>query len=86
MPFYRLAGGVCSIYPCRDHVNLQIMQGAHLKDSAGILEGAGKGMRHMKIFSVEQMPVTAMKRLLKQAVARDAARRSGNTSSKRRCG
>ena len=86
MPYYRAFGGVCCIYPCSDHVNLQIMQGAHLKDPTKILEGTGKGMRHVKIYDARQIPGAAIKGLLKQAVARDAARRSGNTSSKRRRG
>jgi hypothetical protein len=46
---------VCGIYPASDHVNLSFWQGSALSDPKGLLEGTGKGMRHIKIFKVEDV-------------------------------
>jgi hypothetical protein len=53
MPWYgkgdRMAGAVCYISVHNDHVNLGFPQGTSLTDREGVLEGTGKGMRHVKI-------------------------------------
>ena len=46
---------VCGIYPASDHVNLSFGQGATLKDPEGLLDGTGKGIRHIKVFKVEDV-------------------------------
>jgi len=46
---------VYRIYPSSDHVNLSFWQGSALSDPKGLLEGTGKGMRHVKIFEVEDV-------------------------------
>ena len=45
----------CAVAPHRQWINLQFHHGAHLKDSLGMLEGAGKSMRHVKIRSLEDI-------------------------------
>jgi hypothetical protein len=60
---------VCGVYATSDHVNLSFMQGATLRDPKGLLEGTGKGMRHVKIFRVEDVDEDTIKGYVKEAVA-----------------
>jgi hypothetical protein len=53
----------------RDHVNVGFFQGAELADPQGLLEGAGKFMRHVKIRLVEQVDTVALGRLIHVAYA-----------------
>jgi hypothetical protein len=46
-----MAGAVCYISVHKNHVNFGFPQGASLTDAGGVLEGTGKGMRHVKIRS-----------------------------------
>ncbi|HEX4272959.1 MAG TPA: DUF1801 domain-containing protein [Rhizomicrobium sp.] len=39
----------CYVDAFAAHVNIGFFQGAHLKDPAGLLEGTGKRMRHVKL-------------------------------------
>src|ERR1700741_945143 len=45
----KMTDGYAYIMPKRGYVNLGFYQGALLTDPAGILEGTGKGLRHVKI-------------------------------------
>lgn len=60
---------VCGIYASSDHVNLSFMQGATLRDPKGLLEGTGKGMRHIKITRIEDVDAETIKGYVKEAVA-----------------
>ena len=60
---------VCGIYPSSDHVNLSFWQGSALSDPKGMLEGTGKGMRHIKIFKVEDVGEETIKAYVREAVA-----------------
>ena len=48
VPTYSLNNNICSIMAHKKHVNLQLFQGAHIKD-AHELAGTGKNMRHLKV-------------------------------------
>jgi hypothetical protein len=54
---YGLASGMkeqfASIVLHRERVNLQLHQGTELPDPAGLLEGTGKAMRHVKVQTEE---------------------------------
>jgi len=50
------------------HVNLQLADGAHLPDPAGIVEGTGKNIRHVKVRSVEQANGPAVAALIRAQV------------------
>jgi hypothetical protein len=67
VPTYSINKNICSIMPHKKHVNLQLMQGAHLKD-AQKLEGTGKDMRHMKFFSLGEVEREKIEWYLKQAI------------------
>ena len=60
---------VCGIYASSDHVNLSFMQGATMRDPKGLLEGTGKGMRHIKITRIEDVGEETIKGYVKEAVA-----------------
>lgn len=60
---------VCGIYPTSDHVNLSFAQGATLKDPKGLLEGTGKGIRHVKVFKMEDVGEGTIKAYVRAAVA-----------------
>ncbi|MBS1913105.1 MAG: DUF1801 domain-containing protein [Bacteroidetes bacterium] len=63
---YRDGGDICGIGPGKDYVNFYLRQGAHLPDPDGLLEGTGKGMRHVKVRSLDTIPVTGIKRLIRE--------------------
>ena len=70
-PCYSGSSNVCSIAAFKNHVNLHFFQGAELTDKQGVLEGTGKGMRHVKVHSAKEIPNNAIAGLVKQAAAVD---------------
>ena len=66
-PCYVGTEKVCSIMAFKEHVNLAFFQGAKLADPEGLLEGTGKGMRHVKVHNAEDIPTKAVVALLKMA-------------------
>jgi len=44
----------------KDHVNVGFVRGADLADPAGLLEGAGKRMRHVKLRPGREMDLAAL--------------------------
>jgi hypothetical protein len=68
VPFYTLKGvGVASIAEYTGHVNLYLLQGAKL--SSDLLEGTGKGMRHITVKTMAEIKETEIKRLVRKAGA-----------------
>jgi hypothetical protein len=57
----------------REHVNLQLADGAHLSDPTGIVEGTGKRIRHVKIRSAETAGLAAVRDLIRAEVAHHTA-------------
>jgi hypothetical protein len=49
----KIRGLLFAIIAHKAHVNLQLADGALLPDPAGLIEGTGKRIRHVKIRSVE---------------------------------
>jgi hypothetical protein len=56
------------------HVNVGFFQGAELPDPQGLLEGAGKFMRHVKLRPGEEVDVAALSVLIDAAYADVKAR------------
>jgi hypothetical protein len=68
VPFYSLNGvGVAAMADYSEHVNLALMQGAKL--SSDLLEGTGKGMRHITVKTLAEIKETEFIRLLREAGA-----------------
>ncbi|HEY6074051.1 MAG TPA: DUF1801 domain-containing protein, partial [Anaerolineales bacterium] len=62
--------GYISIGPQKKYVNLYFMNGVDLPDPAGLLEGSGKRLRHVKIKKTEDLANPALKALILAAVGR----------------
>jgi hypothetical protein len=56
-----------AVYP--SHVNLGFYHGAALTDRANMLEGTGKRLRHIKMQDVSNTRTSAVRALLRQAIA-----------------
>jgi hypothetical protein len=55
-------------YPGLDYMNLGFMQATSLTDPKKLFEGTGKGMRHIKIKTVKDIPAAQIKKWVKEAV------------------
>ena len=58
----------------RAHVNVGFFRGAEIADPAGLLEGTGKFMRHVKLKSERDVDATALTALIETAYADMRAR------------
>ena len=67
-PWYRQNGRVCYISAATNHVTFGFAQGVHLADPKGLLEGTGKGMRHVKIRSVTEIRKETLRGWVKEAI------------------
>ena len=68
IPWWKQNGWLCSIYTAGDHINFGFSRGAELDDPDGLLEGTGKGMRHVKLSSVKDIRKKQFTAWVKQAV------------------
>ena len=71
-PCYVQKGNVCSIMPTERYVRLQFFQGSSLSDPRGLLEGTGRGMRHIKLSNAEAMSSDGIRALIREAIQLDA--------------
>lgn len=58
---------VCYVYTAPDHVQYGFFRGAQLKDPGGLLQGAGKYVRHIKVRRVSEIDESTFGALLRQA-------------------
>ena len=72
-PVYEVNGPLCYIIAFKNHVNLGFSRGVDLPDEAGILEGSGKQMRHIKVKGIEAIDEDTVKDLIRAAVALNGA-------------
>ena len=77
IPWWQLNGLLCTVYSTGDHVNFGFSRGTELADPAGLLEGTGKLMRHIKLRDVKEIRKAKFTALVKQAVKLNL--RSGDT-------
>ena len=73
MPCYEQKGLLCSISSAKGYVRLQFFHGADLPDQEGLLEGTGKGMRHIKVRSTGSIQREAVEALVREAVQLNAS-------------
>jgi hypothetical protein len=62
-----IADGVCNVSVFRNHVTLGFVRGVDLDNRAGLLEGSGKGMRHVRLHTLEELHHPAIRAYLRQA-------------------
>jgi hypothetical protein len=66
----KMTDGYAYIMPMRGYVNLGFYQGALLADPDRLLEGTGKGLRHVKIRTLAEVDRPAVRKLVAAALAR----------------
>jgi hypothetical protein len=71
----KMTDGYAYIMPMRGYINLGFYQGAVLADPSRLLEGTGKGLRHVKIRSLAEADRPAVRSLVAAALARRASAR-----------
>jgi hypothetical protein len=76
----KMTDGYAYIMPMRGYINLGFYQGAVLADPERLLEGTGKGLRHVKVRSLAEANCPPVRALVAAALAR---RRSGATGPAR---
>jgi hypothetical protein len=65
----KMSEGYVYIMPFKNWVNLGFYKGADLPDPAGMLEGSGKKLRHVKVRSVEDAEKPEVRTLIEEAIA-----------------
>lgn len=60
----KMAEQLWYIAPFKAHVNLGFMRGTELNDPAGLLEGTGKRLRHVKLRSLGDVEHPALRALM----------------------
>ena len=65
----KMRGLLFAIIAHKAHVNLQLADGALLADPAGLIEGTGKRIRHVKIRSVAEATAPAVLALIDAQLA-----------------
>ncbi len=60
----KMSEGYAYVLPYKNWVNLGFYKGAVLQDPKGLLEGAGKNLRHIKIHSLSDIELPEIKALL----------------------
>ena len=68
-PTERPSEALFSIAAYPGHVSLCFLHGASLRDSGGVLKGAGKRVRHLVLDSAEMLDQPAVQNLISQSLA-----------------
>jgi hypothetical protein len=66
----RMRDLVIALIPHTAHVNVQLADGAELPDPAGIVEGTGKRIRHVKCRSPQDVARPALRAVIAEQVER----------------
>ena len=67
-PAFDLDGPLCVFVLQKEHVTLAFLRGALLPDPEKLLEGKGKGVRNLKLRSIDDTKRPGVKRLIEEAV------------------
>jgi len=66
-PAFDSNGPLCVFVLGKEHLSLAFLRGAHLRDPEELLEGTGKGVRHVKLRSVADVKRPGVKKLILEA-------------------
>ncbi len=69
---YTRKGNVCWIILYRDHTDFGFFKGTSLSDPHGVLEGTGKGLRHVKIRALADIRQAVLRPMILEALRFDA--------------
>jgi len=64
IPTFQSNGPMCFFMVGKKHVTFGFLRGTSLPDPAGLLEGAGKNLRHVKLRAVEDLSNPALRKLI----------------------
>ena len=67
IPSFDSNGPLCCFMAGKEHVTFAFLRGAALPDPGKLLEGTGKGVRHVKLRTVAEVNSSAVKKLLAEA-------------------
>jgi hypothetical protein len=62
-----IADGICNIGVFRRHVTLAFVRGTDLDDPAGVLQGTGNAMRHIRLTKLSDLDRPEIRRFLRKA-------------------
>src|SRR5690348_2790918 len=68
IPSFDSNGPLCCFMVGKQHVTFAFMRGAALPDPEKLLEGTGKGVRHLKLRSLAEVKRPGVKKLIAEAV------------------
>src|SRR5512143_883657 len=68
IPAYRANRIIAVISPTQKDITFSFSRGAQMADKYGLLRGAGKSSKHVKIKSVDSANMAALRYYIKQAV------------------
>ena len=69
IPTFDSHGPFCLLMVGKNHVTFGFSRGTSLTDSAGLLEGTGKNLRHVKLKTVQQVRDPNLRKLIEEAAA-----------------
>ena len=67
IPSFDSNGSLCCFMVGKEHVTFAFMRGAALPDPEKLLEGTGKGVRHVKLRSIADVKRPGVKKLIAEA-------------------
>ena len=68
IPTFESNGPMCFFILGKNHVTFGFLRGTTLEDPAGLLEGSGKNLRHVKLRGVEDLERPELLKLIREAV------------------
>lgn len=71
IPFYSIHKNICYLNPQKDHLVLGFYAGVHLSNAQGILQGDGKQVRHIYLYTPEDVLREAVAEVLLEAATYD---------------
>jgi hypothetical protein len=71
-PCYTANSLFCYLHCAKAHVTIGFHQGTALRDPGALLEGTGKGMRHVKLRMLADLDEAAISALIQEALEIDA--------------
>jgi len=72
VPVFEVNGTLCFLMVGKQHVSLGFAQGTSLPDPAGLLEGTGKNIRHVKLKTADQVRNPHLENLIIEAAVVNA--------------
>ncbi|MGH9776306.1 MAG: DUF1801 domain-containing protein [Candidatus Acidiferrales bacterium] len=69
IPTFDFHGPICLLMVGKNHVTFGFTRGTSLSDPAGLLEGTGKNLRHVKLREARQVRDANLRRLIREAAA-----------------